>query len=138
MQRARRSEPPSVAGSRSRTSRTVTFLTSSRARVLRETPSMNRPVLLASLAAVVAALTVSAQTHAPARPTVRCPATWSSDPVLVVDVNGATLAGPVARHLAVYSDGRATLAQWSASDEPGRVELATIPPGFVEQLRHDL
>lgn len=98
---------------------------------------MNRLVSLASLAAVLG-LSVDARPQVPAHPVVRCPATWSSDPVLVVDVAGTTLGGMVSRHLVVYSDGRAMLAERATRDEPARVETATIAPGFVEQLRLDL
>jgi hypothetical protein len=40
-----------------------------------------------------------------------------SEPVLIFDVSGETLAGPVHRHLAIYNNGRVSLAEFSAAGE---------------------
>ena len=71
------------------------------------------------------------------------PAT-ENEPVVVVDVSGATLLGPVHRHLAVYTSGRVAYSAFGPQTVPGvggvqpvsRSE--TIDPLLVEALVSDL
>ena len=60
------------------------------------------------------------------------------EPVLVFDVAGGTLLGPIYRHLAVYDDGHAIASRTTDSSDPGAAATAFLTATEVAQLRTDL
>lgn len=64
-------------------------------------------------------------------------ATIRREPVVIFDVSGGTLLGPVAEHLAVYDDGFASYSQSSPLDNPS-VETRMLSPTAIQQLVLDL
>lgn len=58
------------------------------------------------------------------------------NPILMVDVQGATLLGPVLSHLAVYADGSASYA--AAGLQSARMSSAALHPNDLNQLMRRL
>ncbi|MHC4942348.1 MAG: hypothetical protein ACYTG7_04950 [Planctomycetota bacterium] len=65
---------------------------------------------------------------------------WDREPLLMVDVTGYSLTGLIHRHLAVYSDGTASIS--SVTGIPGNqladADVITVPDQAVQELRMDL
>ena len=100
-----------------------------------------KPTLVLSFAALVALGTFAVSAPVPAtQQAVRnppCDNTWRHEPVVVYEVTGGTLSGPVDSVLVVNSDG---LARFSSSIGPGPGFSYTVGVGqqAVNQLLTDL
>lgn len=71
-------------------------------------------------------------------PAPACADTIPMHPVLVHDVAGSTLIGPIYRHLVVYSNGHAHLSATTYEPDPGRAQTGILTLAEVAQLRADL
>jgi hypothetical protein len=63
---------------------------------------------------------------------------FSHEPVLLYEVSGSTIAGPVYLLLTVYNDGEATLVRQDAPALPEELCTATLRPQEVRELQRDL
>lgn len=63
---------------------------------------------------------------------------FSHEPVLLYEVSGSTIAGPVRLLLTVYSDGEATLVRQDAPALPEEVCTATLTAAQLRQLQREL
>lgn len=96
---------------------------------------MFRSSLLLALAAVPLA-----GEHTAIRPVLQtngCANSIVHEPLLVYEVHGGTLAGPVDMHLVVYSDGTARITDLTDTDVP-RAAIGHTDPEAVSDLLIDL
>ncbi len=78
--------------------------------------------------------------HVALRPVIQsngCANVILHEPLLVYEVRGGTLAGPVDLHLVVHSDGSARIVDVSDADFP-RAAVAGADPEAVQDLLRDL
>lgn len=97
---------------------------------------------IAALALVVASGSIGAfvlsALAAPAPAPALCLNPLVHEPVLVYDMAGGTLLGPIYRHLAVYDDGHAIASRTTDSSDPGAAATNFLTAAEVAQLRDDL
>ncbi|MBL8857613.1 MAG: hypothetical protein JNL28_03790 [Planctomycetes bacterium] len=93
---------------------------------------MFRSIALAALAALP--FLVAAQ---PAVAPV-CPNTIPHEPILMFDVNGGTLAGPVDMQLTVYNDGSARVCKTQSIFGTSDARFTTVTPLAARQLVGDV
>lgn len=79
----------------------------------------------------------------PSRAAAPAPATTCADtipihPVLIHDIAGSTLIGPIYRHLVVYSNGHASLSATTYEPDPGRAQTGILTQAEIAQLRASL
>jgi hypothetical protein len=63
---------------------------------------------------------------------------FAHEPVLLYEVSGSTIAGPVSLVLTVYSDGEATLVSQDAPNVAEELCTATLTAAQVRELQRDL
>lgn len=105
---------------------------------------MSRILSLLPLALAAGVLFVARPAAEPTAPGLDpgCPNPIPHEPVILVDVSGATLLGPVHAHLAIYSNGQASYSE----QRPGglglqpavRVGTAQLVPADLIALRRSL
>jgi hypothetical protein len=71
-------------------------------------------------------------------PGLACPDPIPVHPVLIHDIAGSTLIGPLYRHLIVYSNGHASLSATTYEPDPGRAQTGILTPAETAQLAADL
>lgn len=67
-----------------------------------------------------------------------CPNTLPHEPIVIFDVHGGTLGGPVDIQLTVYNDGLARICQTQSFSGAIDARLATVTPAEALQLSLDL
>ena len=97
---------------------------------------MIRSTILVSLAA--SAFLMTSFQRPQVQPIARCSNLWPSQPVLAFDIAGGTLAGPVNKHLVVYSDGHALFADMNSIFGSPRAAVVYLQPFEIEILRMNL
>ena len=85
----------------------------------------------------LAALPFLVAAAAPAAP-VPCPNEIQHEPLVLYDVNGSTLGGPIDISLTVYNDGQARLSSIGQFGNPSKSQLAFPGPAAATQLLLDL
>jgi len=75
---------------------------------------------------------------AQAAPTPTCANTIRHEPVLLFDVNGGTLAGPVDMQLTVYNDGVARICRTQSIFGTVDARIAYVTPAAAKQLVGDV
>lgn len=93
--------------------------------------------LLASAALAASALTSRAQEVQPTTVATPCANVLPRELVVVYDVTGGTLSGPVDLNLSVYSDGSARLSS-SLGDGLGSAQLVFMDPSLTTGLLQGL
>ena len=90
-------------------------------------------VLFASLIPALATL----QPTSVASPADQCPNLLLHEPLVLYELSGATLIGPVDRTLTVYADGALKLSAASATG-PGECTLGQTTPELAQALQQEL
>ncbi len=75
---------------------------------------------------------------APAPAPATCPNTIQHEPLVLYDVNGSTIAGPIDTSLVVYNDGTTRVSSTSQFGLPSKSEIAYLGPNVAHQLLLDL
>lgn len=96
-----------------------------------------RPTTLAvPICAVTLALALGTGAAAPAA--LPCVNEIPHEPVVLFEITGSTLAGPLDVHLVVYSDGFARVAYGTYDGVGSEARLTVVPPAEVQDLAQDL
>lgn len=111
-------------------------------------------VITIAAAAAVAILTIQGLTSAPPAPQpapgkLECYNSIPRELLVVYDITGSTLTGPIHKHLAVYNDGTACISEaggntgsqtFATAPAPndGRAEVASVSPAAIQQLMREL
>jgi hypothetical protein len=97
---------------------------------------MLRPTFIATLIALPFLLS-AAPGQTPGIDT-SCANTIVHEPLVLYDVNGGTLGGPIDIALTVYNDGQARMSSIGQFGNPSKTELAFPGPAATSQLLVDL
>lgn len=98
---------------------------------------MKRWLLPLCLAAVFSVLTLrgtGAPAMAAAPLAAPCPNVLPHEPIVVYDVNGYTLAGPLDLQLTVYGSGLARLSTTNANNGEGKSQITTVSQAAANDL----
>jgi hypothetical protein len=98
---------------------------------------MKRWLLPLSLAAVFSVLVprgTSAPAIAAAPQAVPCPNVLPHEPIVIYDVNGFTLAGPLDLQMTVYGSGLARLSTTNAHNGEGKSQMTTVSQAEASRL----
>jgi hypothetical protein len=97
---------------------------------------MFRSTFLASIALLPIVLSAA---PASAPPTATpCPNTIRHEPLVLYDITGSTLAGPIDIGLTVYNDGTARISSTGQFGQPSKAATTLIAPEKAAQLLFDL
>lgn len=104
---------------------------------------MHRTFSICAAVAAVAVFVHSLPGTAPAAPAAGdCPNIFESEPLVVYDVSGFGLGGPIHRHLAVYDNGLASMSSGGsgggAGGGAGLSDFKFLPSSVAFQLARDL
>ena len=97
---------------------------------------MLKPLFAAALLAIPAAVALRPAPAAPAPQA--CTDFVRQQPVLIYDVTGSTLLGPVHRNLVVYGNGLASISDVSGAPPVAKAEVTNVSPDLVGTLLKDL
>ena len=95
--------------------------------------------LLAGLVLALSAVALAPQSTRPSRmPAPPCANTIEHEPVLLYEISGGTLTGPVDSFLSLYGDGSARLSSSLGGAGLGSSQFTSVTPAEVEALRSAL
>ncbi|HKE01616.1 MAG TPA: hypothetical protein VKE69_11445 [Planctomycetota bacterium] len=100
---------------------------------------MLRAAAFVALAAIPTFTLLQSVHSAPSTTPAPCSRVFPQEPVVVYDVTGFTLAGPLHIHLAVYSNGLASISSAGGFQEGrGQARVTTASPESVNALQQAL
>ncbi|MFN0006700.1 MAG: hypothetical protein ACKVXR_02240 [Planctomycetota bacterium] len=92
------------------------------------------PLSLAAVCSVLALRGTGSPAMAAAPLAVPCPNVLPHEPIVVYDINGYTLAGPLDLQMTVYGNGFARLSTTNANNGEGKSRITTVSQADADNL----